>query len=197
MADEKSQSEADELKSEIENIKNNIAAHNLETPLDPSDVLYYLWMTWADFHLSVTWPMIEPIHPPIVHEPKLHEDGSPELVYPIMDVGYRLSTSRAAEGLDHGYCLQKYYNTIDKMILLLLQRLKTGGHTPEEEVRVAFAGFELGQRKAFESILNLENENIIVVNYDPGEWGERYMKNILTLVEHGYGLPKSSPRTDF
>ena len=171
---------------------------DLGEDIDSEVAMHYLWMLWADFHLSVTWPIIAPIDPPEIIMPSIREDdGKTENVYPILDLGYKLSTSRGGEGVYQGYALNRYYNTIDKMITMLLERIKSSGElSAEDEIRVAFEGFILGQRKGFESILNLE-ENVLVVNFDPGDWGERYMKNVLEMVERGYGMPKAAPRTRF
>lgn len=189
--------EAEALKAEIAQIhaSANDISHLGEE--DILDYLYYLWMLWADFQLYIVEPLIETISPPLVIAPaKDKETGAPEYVYNIMDEGFRLSTSRGQEGLSTGHSMLKYFNTIEKMVALLVERLRTGGISAETEVRVAFYGHELGQRKAFESILNLE-ENVVVVNFEPGEWGDRFMKSVLELVERGYGAPHSSPRTKY
>lgn len=200
--------QAEQIKQDVQNATNEAQDLNINVTggeahasqiLADTDLLAYLeylWMIWADFSISITSPLIEPISPPIVIPPLVNEEGKKERVFCINDEGFRLSTSRGEEAYSLGQSMFKYFNTIEKMIKLLVERLKTGGIDKETEVRVAFFGFELGQRKAFESILNLE-ENVVVTNYDPGEWGDRYMKNILELAERGYGLPPSSPRTKF
>lgn len=190
-----------DLDTQVANLKEEVSGALSSAKLNemaglPSNLeqaLFYLWMTWADFHLSITWPLFDRINPPILHLPKEFEDGRVENVFTIVDSGSTLSTSRGSEVFDSSSGLSKYYETIDKMINILLDKLKQGGVGVEDEVRVAFRGFDLGCRKAFESILNLE-ENVLVVNYDPGAWGDLYMKNILEMVERGYGMPKSSQR---
>ena len=84
------------------------------------------------------------------------------------------------------------------MVAILVERINADAANlePDAEIRVAFYGHELAQRKAFESILNLQ-ENVVVTNFDPGEWGERYMNTVLTMVEQGYGTPNASPRKTY
>jgi hypothetical protein len=188
----------DDLQTQVANLREEVSVAMYSPTLDelggePLDIeraLFYLWMTWADFHLTITWPVVKRLEPPILHLPKELEDGQVENVFTIVDSGSMLSTSRGEDAFVASSGLSKYYNTIDKMIRLLLDKLKEGGVGTEDEVRVAFRGFDLGCRKAFEAILNLE-ENVLVVNYDPGRWGDLYMKNILEMVERGYGMPKT------
>ncbi len=86
--------------------------------------------------------------------------------------------------------------TIEKMIFLLVERLKSSGIGENTEVQVSFAGHELCQRKAFESIINL-SYNIIVTNFDPGVWGEKYLETVKKMAEKGYGYPPEAPRDIF
>ena len=87
----------------------------------------------------------------------------------------------------------KLYYTIEKMIFLLIERLKEGGIDKDTEVEVAFDGHELAQRKCFDSIINL-SYNVVVTNFDPGTWGERYLAATKRLADLGYGYPPESPR---
>lgn len=168
----------------------------LETALQIEQV-YQLWWNWADFSLYVVTPTIEPISPPFIHEPeKLHGSEDVEFVYPIHDYGYKLSTSKGEDMLTAGKSNCKLFYTIEKMIYLLIERLKAGGIDVDEEVQVAFSGFELGQRKAFESVINLK-ENVVVTNFDPGEWGNQYLDIVKRMVEKGYGHPNEAPRTQW
>lgn len=179
----------DDLSDFIEDERRDVL--NLDTYIE---TLYYLWILWADFHLYIVSPYIEPIHPPLIIEPQfVEEHGEYEHVYAIHDAGYLLSTSRQQDIVLGLRSMNKFFNTIEKMIRILVERLKTGGFD-EQEVQVSFRGHELGQRKAFESILNL-TENVVVTNFEPGEWGERFLKNIEEMAKRGYGLPKSSPRS--
>lgn len=161
------------------------------------EYLDYMWRIWADFQLTIIEPLIDVIMPPAMIEPATNPDtGQKENVFKIVDEGFRLTMSRGGEAYTLGQSMYKYFNTVEKIIALLVQRLNTGGVHKETEVRVAFYGYELGQRKAFESILNLQ-ENVVVVNYDADEWGERFMKMVLELAERGYGMPPESPRKFF
>ena len=90
----------------------------------------------------------------------------------------------------------KLYYTIEKMIFLLVERLKTGGVAAETEVQVAFGGHELAQRKGFESIINL-SYNVVVTNFDPGVWGDHYLKMAKRLADKGYGYPSEAPRDTY
>ena len=56
--------------------------------------------------------------------------------------------------------------TIEKMIFLLIERLKSGGISEETEVQVAFGGHELAQRKGFESIINHWSIDSILIHFD-------------------------------
>lgn len=196
MTDKNLQEEAQLLQAEISELSSSV--NNL-TNMDRTDILdyvYYLTMIWADFQLYVIEPQIENIAPPVIIPPLALENGELENVFNIVDEGFRLTTSRGNEGLALGHSLRKFYNTIEKMVALLVERLKTGGITHETEVRVAFYGHELGQRKAFESVLNLE-QNVVVTNFDAGEWADRLMNTVLTLADRGYGLPPVSPRRKY
>ena len=79
------------------------------------------------------------------------------------------------------------------MIFLLVERLKSGGVSTEAEVQIAFGGHELAQRKGFESVINLVH-NVVVTNFEPGRWGERYLEIVKRLSEKGYGYPSEAPR---
>lgn len=199
MADEQQTNiveEASALKQEVEEIASAVNSLNDMDESDILDYLYYMWMIWGDFQLYIIEPLVEPITPPVLISPKVADDGETEYVLDIMDEGFRLSTSRAQDGIALGHSMLKFYNTIEKMIALLIERLNSGGIDKETEVRIAFYGHELGQRKAFESVLNLD-ENVVVTNFEAGDWGERFMNTVLTLVENGYGPPHHSPRTEY
>jgi hypothetical protein len=185
----------DELDDESTNAYGMVGLHD---PLELIEKIYYLWMQWADFHLYVVEPAITPIVPPYGVEPEVidPETGEKEFVYVIQDHGYKLSSSRAEDMFDSSMSMCKLYNTIEKMIALLVERLRTGGIEPDAEVQVAFSGHELAQRKAFESIINLQ-ENVVVTNFEPGEWGEKYLKVVKNLADKGYGYPPESPRDTY
>ncbi|WP_133128320.1 virulence factor [Legionella nagasakiensis] len=159
--------------------------------------VYQLWWRWADFHLFIISPTIDTISPPLIIPPAVIDDsGELEFVYTIYDHGYKLSTSKGEEMLTIGMSMYKLYLTIEKMIYLLVERLKSGGIDTETEVQIAFGGHELAQRKAFESVINL-NYNVVVTNFDPGVWGERYLQNVKRLADKGYGYPPEAPRDTY
>lgn len=160
--------------------------------------VYKIWSNWAYFELSVVEPVLQEsevvkLIPP---EPILGSDEL-EFVYPIFDYGNRLSTSKASEMYSVGTSMCKLYYTIEKMIAILLERLKDGGvESPEIESQVSFDGHQFAQRKAFESIINL-NHNVVVTNFDPGAWGEQYLQIIKRLADLGYGYPPEAPRETY
>lgn len=159
--------------------------------------VYTLWWYWADFSLFVVTPTLSAITPPVIIDPELIEGTQEyEFVYPIHDYGYKLTTSKAQDMYTSGMSMCKLFNTIEKMIFLFIERIKSEGSDMETEIEVAFGGHELAQRKAFESIINL-SYNVVVTNFEPGTWGERYLQIIKRLSERGYGYPTQTPRTSF
>lgn len=188
--------EFDAIKEEIQSIESVSNNFSNMSETDILDYLYYLKMIWGDFHLYIVEPLIEIRVPDKIIPPKTFDDGEIENVFDIHDEGFRLSTSRGVEGIVLGHSLLKFYNTIEKMVAILVERMSSGGVDKDVEVRVAFYGHELGQRKAFESILNLE-QNVVVTNFDGGEWADRLMNMVLNLADRGYGLPSSSPRKSY
>lgn len=169
--------------------------------LEEEDILaqaarvYQLWWRWADFELFIINPTIDLISPPVVIPPDIvTESNELEFVYTIHDHGYKLSTSKGQEMYSAGMSMCKLHYTIEKMIYILVERLKSGGVGTETEVQVAFGGHELAQRKAFESVINL-GYNVVVTNFDPGVWGERYLQIVKRLADKGYGYPTEAPRS--
>ena len=171
-----------------------IQADNDNNPVGEVERTYQIWERWADFHLFIITPTVSVISPPQIIEPALipgtHEY---EFVYPIHDFGFKLSTSKGTDMFRAGLSMCKLYYTIEKMIFLLIERLKSGGVEKETEVEVAFDGHELAQRKCFDSIINL-SYNVVVTNFDPGTWGERYLAATKRLADMGYGYPPEAPR---
>ncbi len=169
---------------------------DLNDPVALVERVYQIWWHWADFHLYIISPTIPSIHPPVVIKPKLIPDTDEyEFVYDIHDLGSKLSTSKAEDMMSSGMSMCKLFLTIEKIIYLLVERLKSGGIDPETEVQVAFSGHLLPQRKAFESIINL-SYNVVVTNFDPGAWGERYLQIVKQNVER-LGYPSEAPRDTF
>lgn len=172
-------------------------AEDLNNPITLVERVYQIWWHWADFHLYIVSPHIESISPPIIIPPELvPETNEPEFVYTIHDEGAKLSTSKSADMFSAGMSMCKLYYTIEKMISILVERLKSGGVGLEEEVQIGFSGHELAQRKAFESIINL-SYNVVVTNFDPGLWGERYLQNVKVIADKGYGYPSETPRDTY
>jgi hypothetical protein len=166
-------------------------------PVVMIDRLYKLWWNWADFSLTIITPTIDVIMPPVIIAPEsLPDSNELEYVYPIHDYGYKLSTSKAEDMFSAGMSMCRLYYTIEKMIFLLVERLNSGGIDMETEVQVAFDGHELPRRKAFESIINLKH-NVVVTNFEPGMWGDRYLELVKNLSEKGYGYPSETPRTPY
>ena len=156
--------------------------------------IYQIWWHWADFHLFIISPTFDTLEPSIIIPPDtLPGSNELEFVYPIHDHGYKFSVSKAQDMFSAGQSMCKLYYTIEKIIFLLIERLKGGGVTKEMEVQIAFGGHELAQRKGFESIINL-SYNVVITNFDPGEWGERYLQIAKRLADKGYGYPPESPR---
>lgn len=153
-------------------------------------VIYQLWQRWANFELMIVSPVLPSFNPPhiIPPEPLPNHEGT-EFVYPIHDYGNKFKTSKQEELLSAGFSMCKLHYTIEKIIALLVKRLKEGGIDEEDEVQIAFSGHESSQRKGFESVINLKN-NIVVINFEPGEWGERYLE----IVKGPYGTPPEAPR---
>ncbi|WP_035918104.1 hypothetical protein [Legionella fairfieldensis] len=172
-------------------------ASMVEDPVALVERVYQLWWHWADFELFIINPTIETISPPVIIKPDVVSEGNEyEFVYDIHDYGFKLLTSKSQDMYTSGMSMCKLYYTIEKMIYILVERLKTGGIDTETEVQVAFGGHELAQRKAFESIINL-SYNVVVTNFDPGVWGEHYLRIVKRLADKGYGYPPEAPRDRF
>ncbi len=165
--------------------------------VEMAQIAYRMEWRWASFELYIISPSIEPILPPTIILPEPLPSGrGQEFVYPIFDYGLKMSTSKASDMFISGMSMCKLFFTIEKMIYLLIDRLKSGGIGTDTEVQVAFAGFSLAQRKAFESIINL-SYNVVVTNFEPGDWGEHYLQTIKRLSDKGYGYPPEAPRDIF
>lgn len=166
--------------------------------VDTAELAYQLDWRWAYFEIYILTPSCSAFVPPRVISPEtVIEGGLLEFVYPIYDYGFKFATSKADEMYSVGMSMAKLYNTIEKIIFLLVERIKeTGDGSTEAEVQVALHGFMGAQRKGFESIINLEG-NVVVVNFEPGEWGERFLQTVKRLAEKGYGFPEESPRHNY
>ncbi len=168
-----------------------------DDPVSLIEKVYQLWWNWADFSIYIISPTIEVISPPLLITPQpLPDSQELEFVYNIYDHGYKLCTSKGAEMYTAGMSMCKLYYTIEKMIFILVERLKSGGVDTDTEVQVAFSGHELAQRKGFESVINL-SYNVVVTNFDPGVWGEKYLQVVKRLANKGYGYPAEAPRDSY
>ena len=152
--------------------------------------VYQLWNNWAYFELKINSPIIEELPCEVVIEPAKVDNDIVEFVYPIVDFGNKLTTSKGEDMFSVGLSMCKLYYTIEKMIEILILRVKG---SDGEEVLVEFDGNQLAQRKAFESIINL-NQSVVVSNFDPGVWGEKYLATIKRLADKGFGYPTETPR---
>lgn len=170
--------------------------HLSEDLLQRISFVYQLLDNWADFHMYIVNPTFPAITPPNIIPPEKLANGEKEFVYVIHDYGYRLSTSKNEDMFTAGQSMCKLHLTIEKMVALLIKRLKDGGVDETTEVQVAIEGHTSAKRKAFEIIINLDY-NVIIPNFDPGEWGERYLKIVKILSEKGYGYPPKSPRDSY
>ncbi len=159
--------------------------------------IYQLWWRWADFHLFIITPTVDAFSPPHIIQPeRIPGTDELEFVYPILDLGYKLSASKGEDLFVAGLSMCKLYYTIEKMVYILVERLKSNGVGTETEVEVAFDGHELAQRKCFDSIINLRY-NVGVSNFEPGTWGEHYLTSIERLTVLGYPYPPESPRDSY
>ena len=184
----------DEILQRMEAQRKSLAIGEDDDPIALVEKVYQLWWHWADFHIVIVSPSIMPITPPLIISPEpIANSTELEFVYPIHDHGFKLSTSRGEDMYLAGKSMCKLFYTIEKMIFLLVERLKSGGVDIETEVQIAFGGHELAQRKGFESVINL-SYNVVVTNFDPGTWGDHYLKIAKRLADRGYGYPAEAPR---
>ena len=172
--------DVDDLRSQYQAIKAEINQMNvnwLDPNLDLSFMhnLHYISSLWADFRLYITQPKPPAKQPAEVIEPEYSiANGQNEWVYPIVDYGYKLSTSRGKELLDGYRSMGKLLNTVEKMIKIAMNRARIqGGGIGKNEVdmKIAIYGHEIAQRKAYEQCL--QNEGIHLENFEPGEWENR------------------------
>lgn len=180
-----------------DDLRNAFMKDDLDDPVRLVERVYEIWRHWADFHLYINTPTIPAISPPLLHEAELLPGSNErEFVYTIHDEGFKLSTSKSEDMFSAGMSMYKLFMTIEKMIYLLIERLKSGGIDTETEVQIAFGGHLIAQRKAFESVINLPY-NIIVTNFDPGTWGDEFLSIIKNLADKGYGYPSETPRDTY
>lgn len=158
--------------------------------------VYQLYWHWADFGLTIVDPVFAVVTPPVLIYPEKLPDGTSEFVYTIHDYGNALLTSKAENMFSAGMSMCRLYYTIEKMIFILIERLKERGIDTQTAVQISFSGHELAKRKAFESVINLLY-NVLVIDFDPGAWGERYLQNVKRISEKGHGYPSETPRDSY
>ena len=159
------------------------------------DYLNYLWAIYANFEIMISSPYIDTKKPPVIISPAYDtEQKVYESVYPIFDHGYSFSTARGEDAAMGTTAMGKLYRTIQKMIHLVIKRLEEHAgqegeqFNPHDEVKLALFGYELGRRKAFALIMDLD-VNISIVNFDPRIWGEKFITNLKHMIASGYGCP--------
>lgn len=190
-----------ELSAELQEImaagRAAIARPLEDDPEALNSILYHLWQIHCDFTLYVHSPVLPSINPPIVHQPSIVPSTNKlEHVYRIVDSGFSLSTSKGDDAYVSGLSMCRMFNTIEKMVAILIERLKESGidgTDTETQVEIAFVGHEVAQRKCFESVINYPG-NIVVTNFDPGAWGERYLDMVAAFAKQGFGYPRTTPR---
>jgi hypothetical protein len=165
------------------------------TPKDNSAKILDIVRPWGEFAILVIYPILPSNPKPKLLLPEDIGDGETEFVYPIYDQGNTLATSKAQDiYCNNSLCKENY--TIEKMIDILYERIKQQKLEEGRSVEILFYGLEELQRKAFESLINLEF-NVVVNNFEPGEWGDNYLEMIRKLEEQGYGYPAKSPRKTY
>lgn len=179
---------------EIARREYEILSHSREENSVLSEYLNYLWMVYADFQMMIVSPFVETIDPPFVIKPAYDKKLQMyENVYVILDYGYAFRTSRGDDAPLGTTAMGKMYNTIQKIIRLMMKRIietsgGTGSFDPTEEIKLALFGHELGKRKAFALVMDLE-ANVNIVNFDPRIWGERFIANLKNMIASGRGYP--------
>ncbi len=172
-----------------------ISLWSREEGVSLSSFVDYLWMIYANFQVMIVAPFIETISPPVIIKPEYDQKTQQyENVYMIFDHGYAFSTSRGEESMLGTTAMGKLFNTIQKIIQLVVKRVidsvgGEGAFNPQEEIKIALFGHELGKRKAFALAMDLE-ANVNIINFDPRIWGERFINNLKNMIATGHGYPK-------
>ncbi|MDP3560375.1 MAG: hypothetical protein Q8R79_08535, partial [Legionellaceae bacterium] len=159
------------------------------------ELLSIIQRSWDSVLLFVVSPTLPPNKPPVIHQPETLEEGT-EFVYPIVDFGFAYGTSKAGAFAAEAGGQNKLHWTIEKIITLLDEKLSALGLPADAEIRVSLAGTESALRKIFESIINLRG-NIVITNYDPGAWGDNYLRVVEKMVQENLGYPPEAPRQPY
>lgn len=183
----------DTLSEEIVRQEYQAALQGYGQSAELSQYLVYLWMLYANCHIMLVSPYVESKVPAIFIPPAYDDKQKDyENVYTILDHGYAFSTSRGEDATAGSTAMGKLYNTIQKMVRLIFERVKDqSGDTgsADTEIKIALFGHELGRRKAFALIMDQENVNVNIVNFDPVAWGEQFINNLKYMIESGHGAP--------
>ena len=161
----------------------------------------YLQQTVAYIEIRIEDPRLSLKTQPEVIKPALLVDDpkNEEFVYPIFDYNDRLISSKSLSHEAEGMGMYKMFQTIEKMIYIMHRRLtllNSDGGSNNDEVKVFLDGHILCKRKMFEVVINLA-DNWVVMNFDPGQWGNHYLDGLQKLYKKGYPYPLSAPRTSF
>lgn len=159
----------------------------------------YLKQCYASLEIRIDDPRFSLTEEPVVIKPAPLEDDPNQLefVYPIFDYGDRLMASKHSDNQFEDLSMLKMYYTIEKMICVMNEKLQRIGSAEQEdsekELLFYLDGHLLCMRKAFEVIINLP-DNWVVMNFDPGEWGNNYLATLQRLREKNFEYPPPAPR---
>jgi len=189
----------------------NPSVANLENQEKPMDFEYnvealnksiaYLKQLYSYIEIRIEDPffVFKDIPDIIKPEPLQNDPQVLELVYPIYDFGDRLSSSKTMDQEIDTHSMLKMFLTIEKMIFILDEKIKNktaSGGSQTNESQFYLDGHILCLRKAFEVIINLP-DNWIVMNFEPGEWGNNYLATLQRLKNKGFQYPPPAPRDNY
>jgi len=124
---------------------------------------------------------------PLEDDPNLLEH-----VYSIYDYGDRLVTAKQSEAEINQQSMLKMYYTIEKMIAIWNEKIHSA-NASSDELFFYIDGHVFCLRKAFEVIINL-TDNWLIMNFDPGEWGNNYLATLQRLRKKDFSYPPPAPR---
>lgn len=162
----------------------------------------YLKQCYASLEIRIDDPRFALTEEPVVIKPAPLEDDPNQLefVYTILDYGDRLMASKQSENQIEDLSMLRMYYTIEKMICVMSEKLHkiepTKNEDLEKEILFYLEGHQLCMRKAFEVIINLP-DNWVVMNFDPGTWGNNYLATLQRLRDKNFDYPPPAPRDYF
>lgn len=124
--------------------------------------------------------------------PLIEDESLLEYVYPIYDFGDRLLASKQSDSELNQTSMIKMYYTIEKMVMLWSEKIKAID-VESGELFFYLEGHTYCLRKAFEVIINLP-DNWLIMNFDPGEWGNNYLATLQRLRKKDFAYPPPAPR---